>query len=187
MTGTRLTPQHWVDAALKALLTDGPDAVAIQPLARTIGTSKGSFYWHFATRDDLLRAALERWLQVSTEDVITMVEARSDDPRGRARVLFEHVIHSSTVHPGQLALLAASNHPDVRDALDRATRRRIQYVAGLLRAAGFPAAVATRRATIAYATYLGHAQLAHSTPDALPRSAAGRRRLLDELTGLVLG
>lgn len=181
-----MTADDWVHAALVALLTDGPDAVAVQPLARSVGASKGSLYWHFASRDDLLRAALERWLQLGTEDVIARVEAASADPAEKARLLFRYVTESSTRHPGQLRLITAAEQPDVRAALDRATRRRIGYVAGLLRAAGQPSAVATRRATLAYATYLGHAQLAQSTPAMLPRSAAGRRELLDEMMRVLL-
>ncbi len=184
-TGAQLTTTDWVATALDALLSDGPEGVAVQPLARRIGATKGSFYWHFGSRDELLRAALARWEEIATDDVIRSAEAASDDPREKARLLFGWVTASSADHPGQLRLLAAADHPDVRAALSRATRRRIDYVAGLLREAGQPADVAARRATLAYATYLGHAQLAHSTPDVLPATAQDRRELLAELTRIL--
>jgi AcrR family transcriptional regulator len=180
--GAHLTAADWAAAALDALLSDGPSGVAVQPLARRIGATKGSFYWHFGSRDELLRAALARWEEVATDDVIRSAEAASDDPREKARLLFGWVTASSADHPGQLRLLAAADHPDVRAALDRATRWRVDYIARLLREMGQPADVAARRATLAYATYLGHAQLAHSTPDLLPATAQDRRDLLDELT-----
>ena len=60
----------------------------------------------------------------------------------------------------------------MRAALDRAIRRRTDYFAQLLREAGQPGDVAARRATLAYATYLGHAQLAHSTPGVRPDTTA---------------
>jgi AcrR family transcriptional regulator len=180
-----LTADDWVRAALDALLDEGPAGVAVQPLARRIGATKGSFYWHFGSRDELLRAALERWEQVATEDVITSAEASPGGPREKARLLFGWVTASSAEHPGQLRLLTAADQPDVRAALDRATRRRIGYVAGLLREAGQPAATAGRRATLAYATYLGHAQLAHSTPGLLPTTRQGRRELAEELTRIL--
>ncbi len=183
---TRLTRDAWVEAALQVLLADGPDAVAVQPLARRLDASKGSFYWHFDNRDELLRAVLERWYQVATEDVVHAVEDAGGDPGERARRLFGRVTASSATHPGQLRLLAATDHPDIRAALDRATQRRVAYVASLLRAAGMTPAVARRRATLAYATYLGHAQLLHSTPDVLPASARGRRALRDELMDVLL-
>jgi AcrR family transcriptional regulator len=182
---SRLTAADWVAAALAALLAKGPAGVAVQPLARRIGATKGSFYWHFGSRDELLRAALARWEKVATEDVIAAAEAASADPRERARLLFGWVTASSAEHPGQLRLLAAADHPDVRAALDRATRRRIDYIARLLREAGQPARVAARRATLAYATYLGHAELAHSTPGVLPATAQDRRDLAAELARIL--
>jgi AcrR family transcriptional regulator len=180
-TNPRLSAGDWTTVALDALLNEGPDAVSVQPLARRLGATRGSFYWHFASRDDLLRAALERWHQVSTEDVITAVEAASDDPRERARLLFVRVTAASTRHPGELRLLAAASHPAIGEALERATRRRISYVAGLAIATGQPAPVAARRAFLAYAIYLGHAQLAQATPQLLPQGADDRRELLEEM------
>ena len=184
-TDARLTADDWAAAALDALLSEGPAGVAVQPLARRLGATKGSFYWHFRSRDDLLRAALARWEATATEAVIQATEAASADPREKARLLFGWVTASSTEHPGQLRLLAEAGHPDVRAALDRATRRRVDYVARLLRQSGQSDAVAARRATLAYATYLGHAQLAHSTPALLPATDADRRDLLDELTRIL--
>ncbi len=181
----RRTAADWVAAALDALLSDGPAGVAVQPLSRRIGATKGSFYWHFGSRDELLRAALARWEEIHTDDVIRMAEATSGEPRQKARFLFGWVTASSAEHPGQLRLMAAADHPDVRAALDRVTRRRIGYVAGLLRQAGQPADVAARRATLAYATYLGHAQLAQCTPGVLPATDQDRRELLAELTRIL--
>lgn len=182
----RLSADDWTEAALEVLLADGPDAVAIQPLARSMGATKGSFYWHFATRDDLLRAALDRWLVVGTDDLIADVEAASDDPAEKARLFVHRLTEHNVAQPGQLRVYAAADHPDVRAALEIATSRRIAYIAALLRASGQTRAVAHRRATIVYATSLGHAQLARTTPEVLPRSARGRRELRDELTTLLL-
>jgi len=50
----------------------------------------------------------------------------------------------------------------------------------VFRRLGFPRAEARRRALLAYSAYLGHGQLAHSTPSALPATRAGRRAYLDD-------
>ena len=63
--GRRLSPQDWIDAALAAIAAGGLAAVAVEPLAARLGTTKGSFYWHFASRDALLKAALANWEQQS--------------------------------------------------------------------------------------------------------------------------
>ena len=52
----RLTRQDWIDAAINRLLKTGVDAVRVEPLADEIGVSRGSFYWHFKSRGELLEA-----------------------------------------------------------------------------------------------------------------------------------
>src|SRR5689334_11922394 len=58
---TSLTAEDWADAALDALATGGLEAVAVEALARRLKVTKGSFYWHFGNRDELIKAALEAW------------------------------------------------------------------------------------------------------------------------------
>jgi AcrR family transcriptional regulator len=60
---TRLSAEDWEDAALNLIAEQGVGALAVEALARQLGVTKGSFYWHFRTREALLQAALERWEQ----------------------------------------------------------------------------------------------------------------------------
>ncbi len=186
MPDTRLNRNDWIDAAVDALLHKGPDGVAVQPLARQLGATKGSFYWHFSSRDDLLRAALARWEAVATDDVIAAVEAGADAPGERVALMIAEVSARSQERPGELLLLAGTAHPDVCEAVERVTQRRIDYLARLLRASGLTQAVAARRATLGYAAYVGNAQLSHAVPAVLPASTRGRRALAIETVDAVL-
>ena len=56
---------------------------------------------------------------------------------------------------------------------------RLEYLARQFRLMGQPSAEARRRAILTYSAYLGYVQLAHSTPQALPRTAAARHAYLD--------
>ncbi|MBZ0216168.1 MAG: TetR/AcrR family transcriptional regulator [Fimbriimonadaceae bacterium] len=76
---------------MRQLARDGIDKVAIAPLARELGVTKGSFYWHFKDRQDLLDAMLARWQKANTGQFIARVEAQSDDPATRLRA----IIHMS--------------------------------------------------------------------------------------------
>jgi AcrR family transcriptional regulator len=187
MPKARLAKQDWIDAALDVLLASGPDAVAVQPLARSLGATKGSFYWHFTSRDDLLTETLSRWEVVATDDIIARVESMDAGAVEKATRLFAHVTTASEQRPGELLLLAAVGHPEIAAAVERATKRRLTYIARLLRQTGLSAEVARRRANLAYAAYLGHAQLAHSVPSVLPRSAQARRELVKEMAATLLG
>src|SRR5690349_19807995 len=83
----RLSAEDWAQAALELIAEQGVAAVAVEPLARRLVVTKGSFYWHFPSREALLVAALERWEQVEQQTVFGKMEAVSD-PReiGRAHV-----------------------------------------------------------------------------------------------------
>ncbi|WP_405786010.1 TetR/AcrR family transcriptional regulator [Streptomyces sp. NBC_01367] len=164
----RLTADDWADAALAALVERGLAAVAVEPLAAGLGTTKGSFYWHFANRDALVAAALARWEESSTERIIRAMEAVEPDPAARLDALLRGATAAAVDDPREVRLLAASDHPEVAAALARVTERRVGYLAHLFELLGFPAPEARRRGFFAYTSYLGHAQLAHAVPGAVP-------------------
>jgi AcrR family transcriptional regulator len=180
-TRTRLTRQVWVQAALDAIAEGGLAAVAVAPLAKQLSATKGSFYWHFANREALVEAALADWEHSHTEAVIAEIEASSDDALQQLRLLFKRVTALAARDRIELALLATADHATVQPVLERVTRRRIDFVAELFQRLGFPRGQAKRRALLAYSTYLGHAQLVHATPQALPSAQAAKRAYLDEV------
>ena len=169
----RLTPRAWAAAALEALAEGGVTAVAVEPVAARLSTTKGSFYWHFRNRDALLEAALLLWERTDTEGVITLLEAEPD-PRLRLRDLLTVVLGTPAGHASarvELALQPAAAHPLVAPVLARVTRRRLDYITGLFTALGFPADEARRRSVFAFTAYLGLAQLSHATPEFAPAAA----------------
>ncbi|MET9950793.1 TetR/AcrR family transcriptional regulator [Streptomyces sp. NPDC006339] len=164
----RLTADDWADAALTALAERGLAGVAVEPLAARLGATKGSFYWHFANRDALVAAALARWEELSTERIITAMEAAEPDPAARLGTLLRGATASAAEDPLEVRLLAAVDHPEVAAALARVTERRVGYLAHLFELLGFPPPEARRRGFLAYTSYVGHAQLAHAVPGSVP-------------------
>ena len=89
MARTASTPRDsWIGEGLRALAAGGPEAVRIEPLAKSLGVSKGSFYWHFTDRRALLDALLDAWERTYVDDAIARVEADGGDGRTRLRDLF---------------------------------------------------------------------------------------------------
>ncbi|MEN2422927.1 TetR/AcrR family transcriptional regulator [Streptomyces rimosus] len=183
-TRRRLTAQDWAEAALAAIGEGGLAAVAVEPIAARLGTTKGSFYWHFANREALVDAALERWEQSHTEAVITELAAEPD-PERRLRALFAYATAASAEDPLEVALLATAADPRVAAALRRVTDRRVGHLAELFAALGFPEAEARRRGLLAYTAYLGHTQLSHAVPGSLPE-APDRDGYLDSVLDTLL-
>ena len=154
----RLSAGDWEQAALELIEEQGVAAITVELLARRLGVTKGSFYWHFASRDALLEAALKRWEQADTEGVIGQVD-RIADPRERVVALFRRTSHEIRDHVMYSALLRAIDHPAVQPVMQRVSQRRVAYLAAALRAAGLDRALAVPRAQLAYATYVGKLQL----------------------------
>ena len=177
----RLGRDDWITAALAAVADGGLAAVAVEPLAARLGTTKGSFYWHFENRDALLDAAIQRWEKETTTDVVAEITAARDTPASQFRRLLVGVIERAEQDRVGPALLASAAHPAVAPALERVTAARLHLTATVLRRLGFAPAEARRRALLAYSAYLGHGQLAHSTPGVLPATKAGRRAYLNDV------
>ena len=181
----RLNREDWTTAGLAALVEGGPDAVAIEPVAARLGTTKGSGYWHFADRADLLRAVLAAWVDQHTVAVRERVETGGGTPRERLRHLLGIVSKAAEQSPADL-LLVASADPDVKAAVAEATELRVAYVEQLIREHGVPVPEARSRAVLAYAAYLGHASLTSAVPGLVSREPADRRRMQESLLAMAL-
>lgn len=157
----RLSARDWTAAAVEVLAAGGVAAVAVEPIAARLGTTKGSFYWHFTGRDALLEAALAQWERADTEDVIALIETEPDPPSRLRKLLAVAIGGNDSV---ELALQPSADHALVAPVLARVTERRLAYLTALFAEIGFPPVEARHRSQLAYTAYLGHAQLRHATP-----------------------
>jgi len=159
-----LSRDDWTAAALDALAEDGLAAVAIDPLARRLGATKGSFYWHFGSRDELIAATLELWERRDTRDVLDRLEA-IDDPGERlvalARSAYGLAARGSDPQAG---VLAAATDPRVAPVLERVTLARLAALERLFGEAGLGTEEAARRARLTYALYVGIGDLRRAAP-----------------------
>lgn len=171
----RLSRDDWIGAALGALLSRGPDAVAIEPVAEALGATKGSGYWHFASRQDLLEAALVAWRQVATDEVIERIEQGGGSPVERMSRLLVVVSSAAERSPAEMLLMGSAD-PVVGASVREAIGVRLAYLERLLVESGAGRTEARTRAVLAYSAYLGHAMLAVAAPDVLPRRPVDRRR-----------
>src|SRR5262245_52997528 len=81
-----LTASDWAEAALQLIAEQGLSALTVATLATRLGVTKGSFYWHFPGRSELLAAALARWEQRATTENIRGLDA-IPDPRQRLTLM----------------------------------------------------------------------------------------------------
>ena len=151
----QLSAKDWLDQGLKALASRGFTALKAEPLAKAMGVSRGSFYWHFADIGAFHAAILARWHEVAAEQIIANVEAASNDENPLAlllrRVFGERLTLERAVRTW------ASVDPAARAAVQAIDRRRLSYVEGLLGQSGLSAEIARARAQIFYWAFLGFA------------------------------
>ncbi|MGA7296092.1 MAG: TetR/AcrR family transcriptional regulator [Rhodanobacteraceae bacterium] len=154
----RLSADDWVSAALERIAEDGLGKLAIEPLAKDLGVTKGSFYWHFRSRNALVDAVLERWRQLGERDLLADLGAIAD-PRQRLRQVFQRVAAEVQSHRVHAALLKALEIPRVRDAVENAAQQHLALLAEAYRQIGQSPGMAMNSARLAYAAYLGFMQM----------------------------
>ena len=148
-----LQPDDWVRAAFARLSTEGIESVRIELLARDLGVSKGSFYWHFQDREELLAKMLDRWEGDETE----WLGATVVTPRAAARWA-RFVEHCADLSRARLeAALRAWARRDERVAarISGIEKKRSAHVSSVLRDIGFAPEAAESWAEVALLVYLG--------------------------------
>ena len=158
--GDQLTAKDWLDQGLKTLAKSGFTALKAEPLAKTMGVSRGSFYWHFADIGAFHAAILKHWREVAAEAIIADLERASDNP-------LPLLLHRA--FSGKLALEKAVRSWATVDSAARAAvqaidRRRLDYIESLLSSAGLASGTARGRAQILYWAFLGFALSDHDLP-----------------------
>ena len=164
MPAHALSRDHWIEAATEVLVDRGIDHVKVDALALQLGVTRGSFYWHFKDRGELLRSVLAAWHRLSTEQLTRRLEGASDDAveqlesllslpfRGRAAVRAARI---------ELAIRAWARRDDMaRSAVDQSDASRIGYIAQVFSALGFGIKEARARAFLLYAYVVGESQMA---------------------------
>lgn len=151
----QLSAKDWLDQGLKALAEHGYTALKAEPLAKALGVSRGSFYWHFADVEAFHAAILEHWREVAAERIIAEVEA-SAGGENPLQLLLRRVFGERLALERAVRSWATVN-PAARAAVQAIDRRRIRYVQGLLGSSGLSPEVAGARAQILYWAFLGFA------------------------------
>jgi AcrR family transcriptional regulator len=150
-----LTREAWTEAATEVLVDQGIDHVRVDVLSKQLGVTRGSFYWHFKDREELLRSVLQAWRERATEQLTQRLERARDDAHDQLRDVLSLPFRGRAARRGariELAIRAWARRDELaRHAVDEADAARIGYIAQIFSALGFPIAEARHRAFITYA------------------------------------
>ena len=174
----RLSQEAWLMAGFRALVAKGPEGVRIEPIARTLGATKGSFYWHFEDLAAFHTAMLTYWRDRSTQYIMDQSD-RIVDPHERLMGLIvlalsiPEEVGGAEVEPAIRSWARSSS--EVAAVLQDVDTSRIAYVQNCFEMLGQTDGVAGR---LFYAAYVGGEMIGQT---GLPQSA-DLMHLLEALT-----
>ena len=133
----RTTKAQWLEKALELLEESGAEALTVHRLAKTVGSSRTSFYWHFKDRNDLIQQLLHYWSNEFT-GIVTDDHALQDlDGESRlnetVRLIREHGLtrYDLSIHT------LARTDPHAKELLIEVIDKRRTYVRGIFKDLGF--------------------------------------------------
>lgn len=167
MVTPRLTRQNWLDAAIASLADQGHNSLRAERLAKRLGVSRGSFYWHFADVGAFEHAVLDHWETVAVDTPYADATATAQrDSSTALQALIRRVFRSPVALERAVRSWAATS-PVAGLALGRVDQRRLGILTELVTLAGVAPDLAKARAIILYWTYVGHVATNIEVDDAI--------------------
>ncbi len=153
----KLSRSAWIAGSFEALSEGGIDALRVEPLAKRLGVTKGSFYHHFENRRDLRLALLGEWERLGTSRIIDDVSHSSSDGATRLRMLAHETMKSDpftdSIETGIRSWAAVD--VEVSTVVARVDRRRLGFTEGLFSEVGLSRGLAKRRSLLLYRVLIG--------------------------------
>lgn len=175
----RLTAEDWLVAGMQTLARQGFQVLKAEPLAKALGVSRGSFYWHFADVTMFHQALIQRWRELATDAIITEVEHIERGPE-RLRTLLLRALGAEATYEIRMRAWAAVD-ATAAAAVTHVDHKRRAFLTRLLVEAGIEPDLAELRAAILYWAYLG-CSLADRKPE-----GDQLKQVVEELHALGLG
>ncbi|MBL8434559.1 MAG: TetR/AcrR family transcriptional regulator [Zoogloea sp.] len=148
----------WIQAALDTLADEGVTGIRVEVLAKRLHVTKGSFYWHFKDRQDLLAGVLDTWKDGRIRDIIK--QTRPEPGKEEAQIFHVIDVYSASRNKKGILIELAMREWARRDAQAAATVEevdawRLRCARELFLAIGLPLHEASTRSMLLYAYVFG--------------------------------
>lgn len=154
---TRLNGDDWIAAGFLALTRDGPKALKAEPLARELGTTKGSFYWHFKDLPEFHSLLIREW-EAASIAAVEQIQHSGDDPVHRLHQLGNGPDNGSSTRDHAMRIWA-KERDEVAAAVARVDTLRLHHLQTTLTELDLPNPDFAR---IVYGAYTGFTVLSPS-------------------------
>jgi len=181
--GWRGSEDLWIDAAYALLVETGVESVKVMTMAKALGLSRTSFYWHFTDRDALLDALIRRWREKNTGNLIARTELYATSIAEAVFNLFDCWL-TPDLFDARLDFAIrnwAQTAPTLKRMLEDADADRIDAIRAMFERHGFSADQADIRARNVYLTQMGY--IAMMTEEPLDTRLARMPGYVEAFTG----
>jgi AcrR family transcriptional regulator len=176
----QLNRESWILAAFNMLYENGIEAVRIEPLAKILNVTKGSFYWHFKNRTELHDALLEYWEKEMTQSVLDAANEFHGSPRQRLINTLREIIGKERTKYDPFVRNWARNDPKVKKVVEYIDKIRLSFLHGLFVDLGFDKQEAEIRSRLMYYYICGECTVTVKEP------MAKRMKNLDIKTAIMM-
>ena len=160
----QLNRESWILAAFTILCENGIDAVRVEPLAKKLNVTKGSFYWHFKNRTELHNALLEYWEKEMTQSVLDAANEFHGSPRQRLITTLREIIGKERTKYDPFVRNWARNDPKVKKVVEYIDKIRLSFLHGLFVDIGFDKQQAEIRSRLMYYYIMGEVTVTIKEP-----------------------
>lgn len=157
-TGWRGSREGWLEAAYAALVSEGIEAVKIQPLAEQLRLSRTSFYWFFESRAALLQALMSLWEERTTRPLTAATRDYAETGTEAMLNVIGCFLQPATFD-ARLEFAVRGwglNDPAVMARVTAADEERLAALIAMLERWGHPGADADVRARTIYLVQIGY-------------------------------
>lgn len=149
--------QDWINAALEVLAPEGIDAVQITRLARKLDATRGSFYWHFKDRDDLLDCITAHWQAANSGVIAELLDGAASLTEGVLSLFYLWVNDEQFSSQLDQAIRDWARHDSaIHAVVQREEDGRVAAIAAFFRKHGYTQDDAYVRARVIYFTQVGY-------------------------------
>lgn len=167
----------WIAGAIDALADDGVAGMCVEALAKRFGVTKGSFYWHFKDRQDLVGGVLAAWKDDRIREDGSDVSA-TDEGQGLRKIIDAYGNDRREIAIELAVRDWARRDAQAAAAVAAVDRHRLENACRLFVAEGYGVDEAMSRSRLLYAYLLGDRLLVF---DRQQHKSADSKRWIAEL------
>jgi AcrR family transcriptional regulator len=132
-----VSKREWLDAGLESLSKNGIAGLKVENLARALGIARAGFYWHFKSRDALLRQLLDYWVHELTEVITADADVLTLEPKKRLTRTAEMVLEYDLARYDMAIRQWALTDAGAARAVRKVDRIRMDFLRDAFRELGF--------------------------------------------------